>query len=334
VNFYKKYMISILIAAIFLLFSGNCQYLSAQGTHRTLYKPKTDRENLFYFPTSVIQKRGIGGKTEVEFNIGILSRLVQWEMGSNYQYSTILYEILFYDLAGNLVKKFKNSARLTTKGFSRTQLEIFKNSATTYLIQRKMNLSPGTYNVEVNAQDVFAGISGYVTDEITVENFGESDLQISDIMFSIDVIESGNEDVDEREVTRFKNNLEISPTPSHVIPLNLPIYISYEIYNLTVREYGDGNNNYKVQYVLSPLKKFKVENIRHTSIMKNVIPEETVENYGVAYTYYGPGPTDTQFMKIEHSIKNAGTYILTLRITDNISDAIVEKSIPIWFYSK
>jgi len=181
-------------------------------------------------------------------------------------------------------------------------------------------------------QDVFAGITGYIEDVITVENFGESSLQISDIMFSIDVIESGNEAVVDREVTSYRENLEISPTPSHVIPLGHPIYISYEIYNLTVRKDGDGNNNYRVQYVMSPIKKFKVENLRHTKIMKNIISDVAVGNFGIAYTYYGPGPTDTQFMKIEHGIKDAGEYHLTLRITDNISDDIVEKSIPIWFY--
>ena len=329
-TFVRKYTAPVLITAVLFFVSGNGEILLSQ-TNRRIFKVSDERENLFYFPASVIQSRGVDGKTSVEFSIGILSRLVKWERISDYKYSTVLYEILFYDNEGKLVTRYKNSARLTTRGFSRTQLEIFENSATKYVIQKKFELFPGTYKVEINAQDVFAGTMGYIEDKITVENFNDGALRISDIMFSVDVIESGNEAVDEMEMTTFIENLKISQTPSHVIPLDHPIYISYEIYNLTVRK-GDGNNNYRVQYGLTPIKKFKVENIRHTEIIKNITPDKAVENLGIAYTNYNQGPTDTQFMKIEHSIKDEGKYLLTLRITDNISDNIVEKSIPIWFY--
>lgn len=329
-NFQKKFAVSIIIATVFLCFSGAGKNPIAQTAQR-IFKPSDVSDYLLYFPASVIQKRGIEGKTSVEFSIGIISRMVKWERISNYQYSVILYEILIYDSVGKPVTSYKNSARLTTRGFSRTQLEIFNNSATKYVIQKKFELSPGSYNVEINAQDAFSGTMGFLEDKIVVENFNDGALRISDIMFSVDEIESGNEDVHEMDMVTFKKSLNISQTPSHVIPLDHPIYISYEIYNLTVRK-GDGNNNYRVQYAFTPVKKFKVENIRHSEIMKNISLHEFVENLGIAYTYYSQGPVDTQFMKIDHRIKDEGEYLLTLRITDIISDNIVEKSIPMWFY--
>ena len=141
VTFVRKYTAPVLITAVLFFVSGNGEILLSQISRR-IFKVSDERENLFYFPASVIQKRGVEGKTSVEFSIGILSRLVKWERISNYQYSTVLYEILFYDNEEKLITRYKSSARLTTKGFSMTQLEIFKNSATKYVIKKKFEISP------------------------------------------------------------------------------------------------------------------------------------------------------------------------------------------------
>ena len=134
-----------------------------------------------------------------------------------------------------------------------------------------------------------------------------------------------------------KKNLEklqLYHHPAHMYIMNRPIYVYFEIYGLFAgNEFGQ--NYYKLEYALNPLKKETVRFQELNRFFNNVEWEESKgEQLWISSESSSIGRSDYQFIRIDHRLQEQGKYLLTLRVTDKVSGNTAEKSTPIWIFYK
>ncbi len=115
------------------------------------------------------------------------------------------------------------------------------------LLQRNVLLTPGNYNLTLQVANPDGQSLGIYKTLLRVRSFAGEELILSDIQLAFSVAPAGGDGSD-----FVKHHLEVRPYPMAAIKRSRPIYLYYEVYNLST---DAGNlNNYRVEYEASVLR--------------------------------------------------------------------------------
>jgi GWxTD domain-containing protein len=164
------------------------------------------------------------------------------------------------------------------------------------IFENSFAIKPGKYKLQVRiTDDNQKSRGGTYTEDIEVPDFENSQLNLSQIELSTQVLKGGNNDD-----MFVKNGYTIFPNPSRFYGSNLPRLTLYaELYNLEY-EAGSADNTYGVDFILTD---------EAGSVIKE-FPSKTFNKAG-------------QTAIIIHSLNvisiQSGRYYLLIRVTDHVS---------------
>ena len=281
------------------------------------------QENI-QFPADAACFAGKENKISVEIFYGVPLYMVYWTRESIIKYTgEVLHIVSIYDADGILVDEVQNTKQFL---FYFYQIKHIYNDV--YTLTQKFELEPGTYNVEILLFDEKTGNNGLLQDTLRVEQFSGNDIRISDFLIAYNI---SMEDARKR-LTR--ENARLYHHPAHLYLKGRPIYIYFELYNLFVAD-ERGMNNYTIEYAINPLKIEKVKEVTLNRFLKNIpckVPEKQEILISTEYNHFGR--SDYQFFRIDHHLRKEGEYLLTVRVTDEVSGNTAEKSTPLWIFEK
>ncbi len=206
-----------------------------------IFRPK---EQTFIFPfiSKWVQFRDKNKKTRLEFYTSFPGSALKLDAFETQLIKNVDFFIEVDDTNFNTIQIDKK--RLTYKITSKEKLQ-----SSQYLFQNDYFLSPGKYSVALVLTDVEASAKGVHRQPLMVRNFSNSDeLMLSGLQLSTN-IESQGENTNE---TFTKNGLKIVPYTFTRVTRSKPIFIYFEIYNLTLDE--QGLTNFEVTYSVETTK--------------------------------------------------------------------------------
>jgi len=274
------------------------------------YEPKG---NVIDFHFDATDFRGEEGKTRVEFYYGIPFNKFQFDEEGEYYYSNFRTGVFLHDRDWKRVLEDIQDRDLQFRAIEIDTL-LYNLGVDKFVYQ----VDPGKYNYAFEIMDLYSDNVGTLHDTLEVEEYGYETLQISDIQLAWD-IKMINPDT-----LIFRDNLDIEPDPRRLFFENKPIFIYYEIYNLLLDGFP-GNSDYTVEYKLQYLEEQKpwiVDFVR-----KLVINSKQDKGVATSFNVRGSERSESSFLRIDHKIKKLGPYCLTLKITDNLIQKSVEKSV-------
>ena len=141
--------------------------------------------------------------------------------------------------------------RRTIYGLPTSQVVQFDES-NLWVDTQKMTTPPGHHEVSVEFETSGGTTVAVKRREVDIHDFSSLKLSMSDILMAYRIEETDNgKPVVATDI--FRNNLSIQPAPWTVLSLDQPIYIYFEVYNLSLGT--DGQARYEVEATLTPKDK-------------------------------------------------------------------------------
>jgi len=178
-----------------------------------------------------------------------------------------------------------------------------------------LNIKPGNYHMATRVKQTQSNLMQIYKSNFYVDSYNSPDsLYISDLILAANVIEDN---------TRSKYNLRghmIFPMPSASFKQDTPIYIYYELYNLTADE--QGTKHIKVDYLVSSTERSLSAARKIISALGRLIGVRT--EVGKVITSFEheltrPGDIDPIYISIDPSEYLPGTYNLMVTVQDSLS---------------
>lgn len=261
-------------------------------------------------PHYVAHLRGFGNKTLTEVYFGIpLSELNPASKSNG-------HEVRFehgggvYDGNWNRVGRSFEKVALARVDSSR----IFRGM---YLHKDDFYLAPGRYNFNFYAKDeARTRIGGWNLQEV-VPSYQEKFLAVSDPIPAYDIRPAS-------ESSSFsKGEYAIVPNPSRQFIATEPVFLYFEIYNLTRNDAGE--TDYLIESEMTLLKKEK------SGLAKvfGFLGGDDKKSISIANERTGTTSTAVEFTSFDVSKLDAGAYTLTIRVEDRLTGESAEKTIDL-----
>jgi len=186
-----------------------------------------------------------------------------------------------------------------------------------------LNIKPGNYHMATRVKQTQSNLMQIYKSNFYVDSYNSPDsLYISDLILAANVIEDN---------TRSKYNLRghmIFPMPSASFKQDTPIYIYYELYNLTADE--QGTKHIKVDYLVSSTGRSLSAARKIISALGRLIGVRT--EVGKVITSFEheltrPGDIDPIYISIDPSEYLPGTYNLMVTVQDSLSSQSASKDV-------
>ena len=208
--------------------------------------------------------------------------------------------------------------RRTHYGLRSSQIERFEDTQL-WTDTQAMEVPPGVHEVSVEFETVGGGTSAVQRREITVPDFSGSDLALSSLMLAYHV-----EDTDASSIPGqiIRDGLAIKPAPWSVFHHEQPIYLFFEIYNLS--QNGD-RTDYEVEAQLRP----KDTSTGIARIARSIFGGGE-RGVSTQYPVQGNRRDDAQYVILDAAEQDPGLYTLTLKITDSVSGRSVEETTDLY----
>ena len=180
-----------------------------------------------------------------------------------------------------------------------------------------MVVPPGHHEVSVEFETVGGGTVAVQRRKVNIHDFTGDHLQVSDILLAYRIEETDNgRALMPTDILR--NNLSIQPAPWTVFALDQPIYIYFEVYNLTLD--SGGTARYEVEAVLTP----KDQGGGVGRVFRGLFGGgRGGVSTGVPITVRST--EDGQYLILDAENQDTGLFTLTLKIKDSISGRQVER---------
>jgi len=248
-----------------------------------------------YFYIDYTNYSSTDDKTFVEFYMQIGYRELQFiKSGDRFQAE---YDILFeiFDAKDNLVEQYKNLDHIKVNEFDETiDPKKARISSPGFILQ------PGTHTLKVSITDLETERTSSIDEKFEALNFEEDALSISEVQLSQKI------EYTEESGPYIKNKRYIEPMAVRTFAHGLAdINLYFEIYNL-VKPGEENSTNYTAQFVIHNDNLEKVADFKRT--------------------HKKPGDTAAHSIKLPVDSFFSGKYLLTIRIIDNDTDAVVEST--------
>ncbi len=174
----------------------------------------------------------------------------------------------------------------------------------------RIELSPGSYRFAIQVVDRSSGKSQVYNHQRIVKGYGGESLMLSDIELagSIEVADKG----------RFqKGDVAVIPMASRTYLSNQPVFIYYEIYNLTRDEFGA--TNYRVSYEVRSMERKSV-GARILGGFGNLLGKrEDRGTITIEYEQIGAEVNEQGYLELDMSQSEPGRQLLRIKVTDRNS---------------
>ena len=186
---------------------------------------------------SVVTFKGSDGKTVVEYAFALLPDEFGTFRSVTGSYATIDVDVKLYSEMWDLVAETGEKARRL-----RTIPQIQINGIPLFVDATRMEVYPGVYRLTTMLLDPETGKRATAEEVVDLPDYSGSDLMVSNILPAalITQVDQG------RTGTFIRNDLEVLPLPGRVLQADQPLFIYYEIYNLTKDQYG--GTDYEIAY--------------------------------------------------------------------------------------
>ncbi len=178
----------------------------------------------------------------------------------------------------------------------------------------RMDVPAGLYRMEVKLRDRLSARHARYRQDVEVESYRGTGLQLSDLEMAWRISTSENED-------KFsKGRLWVIPMPTRTYERGRNVFVYYEIYNLSKDEFGQ--TSYEVSYTVT-----SDENPRAVGIISSLTRWRKGKREELSVTYQQQGTEDQEAEYVELELENRppGKYLLKVTVRDVNNGETVEK---------
>jgi GWxTD domain-containing protein len=263
---------------------------------------------------SVTTFRGADGKTAVEYAFALLPD----EFGSfrsvTGTYATLDVEVGLYTEAWEPVAETGPQRRRL-----QTIPQVSIRGIPLFVDATRMEVIPGTYRLTTLLLDPVSGKRATAEEVFELPDYSGDELMVSGILPAASVVE-----VEQGRQGRFiRNGLEVLPLPGRALQLDQPLFIYYEIYNLTKDPIGA--TEYEISYSVAEAPEERalttrlfqgVQRLfgagRRRAVLTSAVPRSGIFNDEAAY------------LELDLSQLPPDTYILEMTVTDKLTGAVAQ----------
>jgi len=248
--------------------------------------------------------RGSNKLSRVEFYYSFPLNQLNFQEGSQIPYESFIEkQMTIFDLNFNKIMQ-KNE---TLKLMARNEREIEKRI---YINQHTEELPPGLYNMALQLDSPESKRLAILKAQLKVKDFSDDSLTISDIQFSPQIREGIS-----NQKNLKPNNLLIVPYVGNTIRRINPIYIYFEIYNLTLNQ--EGKSRFRVAYEVRSISNDNTSAFASTiQFITHLIGKKSGQKIGSSFETEGNNEFQQIYLNIDFSKFPAGSSSLTVSITD------------------
>ncbi len=282
-------------------FAPAVRFSSLSVSHPERYSPAHLEPLDFYYETLTF--RGEGGKTDLQVNIGLPVANVALKSDPDTVVVVERRVSLIGDPSSDPVTLRKRIA-VPLVGGSRMGGQLATDRV-------DLLADPGRYELAVQASRTGSDLTGvYRQPTFSLPDYSGPGLLLSDIQIAKQIADAA----DTADSTFVRGAWDIRPWPPRTFYPTEPLYVYFEIYNLTRDEFGS------TRYDVS----FEVQATSETggSILTALLPRirrRSGEVIEVRYEQIGTEPTVTDFVQLELSQAQEGRYTLRMNVTDQVS---------------
>lgn len=205
--------------------------------------------------------------------------------------------------------------RRTVYGLRGTQVRSF-DEANIWVDTQPMQSPAGTHQISIEFETASGATVAVQRREVEVPDFSVPDFTLSDIMLAYGIEETAGE-TNTSNGAIVRNGLSILPAPWSVFSSEQPIYLYFELYNLTPA--SDGRTDYEMEAILSP----KDQSGGLTKLFRSVFGG--TEGVSVRLPGSGTATEDGHYLILDATNQETGLYTLRLRVKDNVGGRTVER---------
>jgi hypothetical protein len=285
---------------------GKVQIETGVSTDRFSF---TDTIRYYESPISVACFRGSKGKTFMDIGYVVSPAEIAKAFPDTARSFDVDVQCSVYTTSWKrIVTSSKSHAYERTKGIGDVTIE-----------QMRANVSPDSYLVAWQAKPVRANIVFNKEMHVFAPDFSGSSLNISDIelAYTIDPAKPGG---------RFnKGSLSVVPNPVGKCPLDHPLYLYFEVYNLS--KDANGRTSYTIEYKLTSVQ------IKRP-LLASIFGTRKKTSIAVPSERTGKEDWSQEHMALDVSELEAGKYNLQVTMKDHIAGKSVSRSVAVEIYEK
>ncbi len=266
----------------------------------------------FSVPRVVASFRGESGETRLEIFYGVPGHRIAVEQEGRLSTAQIRRGIFLFDEEWNEVRRDVQERRLVVAADVRQDEPL-------YLIDRQQEeVPPGRYHFALELVDETSRNVGIVRDTLTVRSFAGDSLQLSDILLASAI------QPDSARPVYALGGMAVVPNLFGVFAVDQPLYVYFEVYNLTQTE--GGLTRYRVEQLVRPAGRRGKALTRLLSGLGSIFGRGNQNRGEIAtsYEYVGGDAAATHYNSIQLGNARSGKYELVVRVTDLVGGQSVE----------
>lgn len=257
----------------------------------------------------VVTFRGSQGRTIVEYSFALLPDEFGAFQSPTGAYATIDVEVNLYSETWELIAKTDERAKRL-----RTIPQIQIRGIPVFVDATRMEVNPGTYRLTTMLLDPETGKRATTDEMVELPDYSGRELMVSSILPAARITQI----LPGREGTFIRGELEVLPLPGRTLQVDQPLFIYYEIYNLSKDQYGA--TDYKIDYSVAEAPQ---DVALTTRLFQGLASLVGVGRKRAVITSSVPGSGITRdvesFLEIDMSGLPPQTYELELQITDTLN---------------
>ncbi|UCF63193.1 MAG: tetratricopeptide repeat protein [bacterium] len=178
----------------------------------------------------------------------------------------------------------------------------------------QLQLAPQNYHIIYHIRSFENSCIGCIRLQKFVEDYSVPDLKISDIQVASFIEPS------EMESEFVKNGLLVIPNPASHFSRDKPLYLYFELYNLSQSE--NGNAFVTIDYTLSGTSRVKKKNLFN---LFGLLGKPKIYSISIQNEQTYQANSAVEYLSLNVESVPPGSYDLSVKVTDTLSGTVVEK---------
>lgn len=265
---------------------------------------------------SILQFKGDKGRTRIELFCGIPATLVTLYQQAGQSLMAAKAGVFVFDEEWQPIRQ---SVGRLPPGLA----TVANVGGVQYKLARdRMQLKPGQYNIAIEVVDEKNGNMGTLRKSLSVRQFSETGLDISDLLLADTIREKSGSSLYEL------GEFDIIPNLFRGFFPRQSILAYFELYNLSLD--GEGHSHYRIETFMSLLKQGQGD---LSKLMADIstfwASGETAEaEVSTSFEYYGTSTDEAIHASMQLADARSGIYLLTVKVTDlDIEQSVVAQGL-------